>query len=298
MKKLLLIAGIIAITACINPLKAQLYKGEVIAGIGLSQVDGDECYGFERIRGQFGAGVLLSVFDWRYKYFGSDSDETQGSRANWLDIGLEIIYNPKGALRADTLKYNSGHFYGLYNLKLNYVEIPLMLYLTDKNRYTFGIGFSFGRLVGISEKINNIETGTTVGNGRLRWRDGYSGVDGYDVTSFKTLEDLESSGLYDETTNPPTLLVQNSNTYNKNDYSICADFRIRIWQGLHAQLRYQYSLAPIRIRLFEEYKPYLEYKVRQQFNNQVSLRLTYIFGEDLTKLNKAIQEEEKRNQPR
>lgn len=266
------------LTFNINPLKAQMFKGEVFAGGSMSQVDGDECYGYERINAQAGVGVLWSMLE-----------------DDWLDLGLEILYNPKGALRADTLKYNSGSFFGLYDLKLNYVEIPLMLYFTDKHRYSVGLGFSFGRLVGITEKINNVKTSTTVGNGRLRWVDGFPGVEGMDVTSFSTLDDLTESGLYDETQNPPTLLVQNSNTYNKNDYSICADFRIRIWQGLHAQLRYQYSLAPIRIRLYEEYKPYLEYKVRQQYNNQVSIRLTYIFGEDLTKLNRIVQQEERRS---
>lgn len=276
MKKSFIITNIVILCFIIHPLQAQLFKGEVFAGGSLSQVDGDECYGFERINAQVGAGVLWSVVE-----------------GDWLDLGLEILYNPKGALRSDTLKYNSGSFYGLYDLKLNYVEVPLMLYFTDKHRYTLGIGLAYGRLVGITEKINNIETGTTVGNGRLRWRDGYDESDRYDVTSFKTLEDLESAGLYDQTTNPPTLMVQNSNTYSKNDFSVCADFRIRIWKGLHLQLRYQYSLAPIRIRLFEEYKPYLEYNVRQQFNNQISLRVTYIFGEDLTKLNKMVQKEEK-----
>ena len=278
MKKLFLISSIVILTAFINPLKAQMFKGEVFAGGSMSQVDGDECYGYERIRGQVGAGVLWSVLD-----------------EDWLDLGLEIVYNPKGALRADTMKYNSGSFFGLYDLKLNYVEVPMMVYFTDKHRYTVGMGASYGRLVGINEKINKVETATTVGNGRLRWADGFNGVEGYDVTQFKTLDDLTEAGLYDETHNPPTLLVQNSNTYSKNDWSICADFRIRVWKGLHAQLRYQYSLAPIRIRLYEEYKPYLEYKVRQQFNNQISLRVTYIFGEDLTKLNRMIQKEEKRN---
>lgn len=262
----------------ITSLNAQMFKGEVFVGGSASQVDGDECYGYERVKGQIGAGVLWSVLD-----------------DDWLDLSLEILYNPKGALRHDTLKYNSGSFFGLYDLKLNYVEVPLMVYFTDKHRYSFGIGFSYGRLVGINEKINNEETGTTVGNGRLRWINGFNGVEGIDVTQLTTLDDLTDAGLYDETQNPPTLLVQNSNTYNKNDYSICADFRIRVWKGLHAQLRYQYSLTPIRIRLFEEYKPYLEYNVRQQYNNQVSIRLTYIFGEDLTKLNRAIQKEEKRS---
>ena len=260
----------------VTHLNAQMFKGEVFAGGSMSQVDGDECYGYERINAQIGAGVLWSVLD-----------------DDWLDLSLEILYNPKGALRGDTLKYNSGSFFGLYDLKLNYVEVPLMVYLTDKHRYSVGIGLSYGRLVGINEKINKVETGTTVGNGRLRWRDGFAGIDGYDVTQFRTIDDLEDAVLYDETQDPPTLFVQNSNSYTRNDYSICADFRIRIWKGLHAQLRYQYSLAPIRIRLYEEYKPYLEYSVRQQYNNQISLRLTYIFGEDLTKLNRAVQKQEK-----
>lgn len=274
----LLVVGTLMLAALFNPAKAQVFKGEVFAGGSLSQVDGDECYGYERINAQMGAGVLWSLLD-----------------DDWLDLGLEILYNPKGAMRRDTLKYNSGSFYGLYDLKLDYVEIPLMLYLTDKHRYTVGIGLSYGRLVNISEKINNVETSTGVGNGRLRWVDGFSGVEGYDVNDFTTLDDLTEAGLYDETQNPPTLLVQNSNSYNKNDFSICADFRIRIWKGLHAQLRYQYSLAPIRIRLYEKYEPYLEYSVRQQYNNQVSLRLTYIFGEDLTKLNKKTQKQERQS---
>lgn len=270
--------GVILLAGCLNPLKAQMFKGEVFAGGSLSQVDGDECYGYERINAQMGVGVLWSVLD-----------------DDWLDIGLELLYNPKGALRADTLKYNSGSFFGLYNLKLNYVEIPLMVYLTDKHRYTAGLGLSYGRLVGLNEQINKVDTGIGIGNGRLRWRDGFAGVDGIDVTQIKVTDDLEASALYDESQDPPTLFVQNSNTYSKHDLSVCADFRVRIWQGLHAQLRYQYSLMPIRVRLYEEYKPYLEYKVRQQFNNQISLRLTYIFGEDLTKLNKAIQKDEKKN---
>lgn len=269
--------GIMLLT--VGTLKAQMFKGEVFAGGSISQVDGDECYGYERIKPQFGAGILWSVLE-----------------DDWLDLSLELLYNPKGALRSDTLKASSGSFFGLYDLKLNYLEVPLMVYFTDKHRYSVGIGVAYGRLVRMNEKINQIDTHTTIGNGKLRWRDGFSGIEGIDVTQFYTLDDIinADANLYDETQNPPTLLVGNSNTYNKNDYSICADFRIRIWQGLHAQLRYQYSLAPIRIRLFEEYAPYLEYKVRQQYNNQISLRLTYIFGEDLTKLNRAIQKEEKR----
>lgn len=275
--KPILVITLFLVSALYNNANAQLFKGEAFAGASIAQVDGDECFGYKRFNGQLGAGVLLSL--------------TEG---DWLDIGLEIIYNPKGALRRDTLVGNSGHFRGTYDLKLNYVELPVMLYLTDKHRYTFGLGVAYGRLVGLSEKINGVATDIRPGDGYLRWRDGYGGDPSIDLSDIRTLDDLSTSGLYDDTQLPPTLLVQNSNTYSKHDLSICADFRIRIWEGLHAQLRYQYSLMPIRIRLFEEYNPTIDYKVREQYNNQISLRLTYIFGEDLSKLNREIQKDEKK----
>lgn len=279
LRQLLLFGTLMLFCAFNNTATAQLFKGEVFAGGSVAQVDGDECYGYKRVSPQLGAGVLLSLVE-----------------DDWLDIAFEILYNPKGARRSDTLVAESGTFHGLYDLKLNYVELPLMLYLTDKHRYTVGLGLSYGRLVGLSEKINGEATGIRVGDGYLRWKDGYAGSDDIDLSDIRTMDDLSLSGLYDDTHLPPTIRVQNSNTYSKHDFSVCADFRIRIWQGLHAQLRYQYSLAPIRIRLFEEYKPQLRYNIRQQYNNQISLRLTYIFGEDLTKLNREIQKEEKKKQ--
>ena len=275
--KLLLFGTLILFCSHFNPANAQLFKGEAFAGASLAQVDGDECFGYKRFSGQLGAGVLLSL-----------------TENDWLDLGLEIVYNPKGALRSDTLIGNSGHFRGTYDVKLNYVEIPLMVYFTDKHRYTVGLGASYGRLVGLSEKINGVATDIRPGDGYLRWKDGYEGSHDIDLSEIRTLEDLSASGLYDDTQLPPTIIVQNSNSYSKHDISICADFRIRIWEGLHAQLRYQYSLRPIRIRLFEEYNPQVDYKVRKQYNNQLSLRLTYIFGEDLSKLNREIQKEEKK----
>ena len=277
-KTLLIVIGLMLVSSLYNNANAQVFKGEAFAGASLSQVDGDECYGYKRFNGQLGAGVLLSLTD-----------------QDWLDIALEIIYNPKGALRSDTLVGNSGHFAGTYNLKLNYVELPVMLYLTDKHRYTVGLGVAYGRLVGVSEKINGMSTDIHAGNGYLRWKEGYEGSADIDLSDIRTLDDLSTSGLYDDTQLPPTIRVQNSDTYSKHDVSICADFRIRLWEGLHAQLRYQYSLRPIRVRLFEEYDPQLDYKVRQQYNNQISLRLTYIFGEDLSKLNREIQKEEKKS---
>ena len=260
---------LVAMLAFGGKANAQIIKGEVFGGVSLAQIDGDECFGYRRFNGLVGVGALVPLTD-------------------WLDVALEVQYNPKGALRNDTLDASSGSFHGLYDAKLNYVEIPLMFYFTDKQRYTFGIGASFGRLVGLSEKINGVETDVTVGDGYLRWPDGYNG---FDLAYIKSAEDLDNPAFY---ANDSIMILQNSNTYKKNDFSICADLRFRIWEGLHVQLRYQYSLVPIRTRLFEEHTPYVSYNVRLQYNNQISLKLTYIIGEDRAKINKQIQKEEKR----
>ena len=267
------ILSLLLLSGAFQILNAQIVKGEAFAGLNLSQVDGDECYGYQRIKGQIGAGALIPITD-------------------WMDIGVEILYNPKGALRNDTLDLDSGHFNGLYDLKLNYAEVPLMIYLTDKQRYTIGIGASYGRLVGFSEKINGIQTETGLGNGKLRWKEGYQGED---LGFIRTDDDLTLPQFQNADS---TLLIENSNTYKRNDISFCADFRVRVWQGLHLQLRYQYSLIPIRTRLFEDSDPYLKYHVRLQYNNEVTLRLTYIFNEDRSKLNKLIQQEEKQQRTR
>lgn len=285
--KYFLIISILLITAINNKTNAQLFKGEVFAGAGMAQVDGDDCYGYDRFKGQFGAGVLLSVMDWRYKYFGTKSETAVGSSSSWLDLGLEILYNPKGAFKSDSITYSS-YYAGSYDLKLNYIEIPVMVYLTDKNRYSVGLGASFGRLIGFSERVNGMETDTRIGDGKLRWKDGYSGEDlGY----IRRIEDLENPAFYDST---GMLTIENSNSYKKNDFSFCADFRVRLWEGLHAQVRYQYSIVPIRTRLlYQDAAGTIPSKIRMQYNNQISLRLTYIFGEDRTRINREIQEEEK-----
>ena len=264
----LFLIGALLLTSAFNPLRAQLFKGEVFGGVGFAQVDGDDCYGFKRIKGQAGAGVLLSPKD-------------------WLDISMEIVYNPKGAYKRDSISYSSDKA-GRYDLKLNYMEIPVMVYFVDKYRYSVGIGASYGRLIGFSEKEYGAETESHIGDGKLRWKEGYSGKDlGY----IRSFEDLDDPDFYDS---DGKLLIENSNSYRKHDFSLCADLRVRIWRGLHAQLRYQYSLVPIRTRLlYQDAAGNIPSKVRLQYNNQISLRVTYIFGEDLTRINRMIQKEEK-----
>ena len=82
-------------------------------------------------------------------------------------------------------------------------------------------------------------------------------------------------------------MIDNSTTYRANDFNICADLRVRLWEGLHAELRYQYSLRPLRTRMFYS-DPALTQpnQIRQQYNNTITLRLVYIFNERRSKANK------------
>lgn len=131
----LFLAIILIISGISNQLLGQIIKGEALLGLNLTQVEGDEVHGFRKAGLNIGAGVLIPF------------------KKNW-DVSMEITYNQKGARQK--AQYNDtdsmGNIItGEYKLRLNYVEIPLLVYYTDKEFITIGAGFAWGRLVGIQE---------------------------------------------------------------------------------------------------------------------------------------------------
>lgn len=209
-------------------LSAQQFKAAIMGGMNISQVDGDEVYGYKRVGGHFGVGVILPIKKW--------------------DITLETVFNQKGAFEKTQYEYwkkdsvlntvDSALYTGAYDLRLNYVEIPLMVHYTDRDRYTVGLGFSYGRLVSVSE----IEHGGSI---------------------------------------PP---YSDTVEFNKNDFNILADLQIRVWKQLKFNIRYAYSIVPIRERQFYD----IIYKVnppwtRKQYNNMLTFRLVYVFNEQFEK---------------
>ncbi len=126
-----------------NEIAAQIIKGQAIAGFNLSQVDGDEVYGFKRIGANFGAGAMIP--------FGK----------NW-DVSIEATFNQKGAFQK--AQYNDS-LNGAYKLRLNYVEIPVLIHYTDKDFISAGVGVSFGRLVGVNEWEHDVKTDTDLNSG-------------------------------------------------------------------------------------------------------------------------------------
>lgn len=202
----------------------QIIKGEAIAGINLSQVDGDEAYGFHKIRPNVGVGVMIPF----------------GKKGKW-DVTIETLYSLKGAYQKpqyiDTL--NSGEVLtGEYKLHLNYFQIPALVLFTDKELITVGAGFSWGRLVGVKE-----------------WEHG---------------QRVDSTTL-------------DNGPYNKNDFSILGDLRIRIWKALKLNLRYEYSLVKIRTREFTNRAG--DSWTRNQYNNVITFRLIYVFNEQRSREN-------------
>lgn len=252
-------------------LHAQIIKGEVFVGGNLTQVDGDECYGFNKLGVHAGAGALIPL-------------------TNFLDVGLEVLFNQKGAFKRDAIVSNSTFPYA-YNLSLNYAEIPIMFYLTDKDLVSIGLGVSYGRLVGITELTNGQPSdyegvGIGVGDGQLHWRQDTDNLpDISRVTDINELNEIVVK-TYPEATYISEV-VANSNTYRPNDFNICADLRFRIWEGFHAELRYQYSLRPIRYRMFyEDASLIMPNQIRTQYNNSITLRVVYLFNERRSKSNK------------
>lgn len=257
-------------------LHAQIIKGEVFFGGNACQVDGDECYGFKKFGVHAGAGALIPIFN--------------SSGVN-LDVGLEVLFNQKGAYKRDSITHNSTFPYA-YNLKLNYAEIPLMLYLTDKDRYSIGVGVSYGRVVYLDEKQNGISTGIALGDGKLHWKE-----DEENRPDIGRIDDInELDAIIRSVGIPDTIgiasVIDNSHTYRAHDFNICASLRVRIWEGIHAELRYQYSLRPLRYRMFYENADLtLANQIRTQYNNSITLRVVYIFNEHRSKANKESSKE-------
>ena len=66
--------------------------------------------------------------------------------------------------------------------------------------------------------------------------------------------------------------------FSNNDFGFLVDFRVRIWDHLHLNVRYTQSLISIRERTF--YPRYTgDPFTRDQYNQVISLRFVYIFNE-------------------
>ena len=225
-KYIFLLSLLLALSLVLN---AQRFKGAIMGGMNISQVDGDEVYGYKKVGGHFGLAAILPV------------------KKKW-DITLETVYNQKGAREKARYEFwmydstgmslDSSLYTGEYKVNLDYVEIPLMVHYTDKERLTVGMGFSYGRLVNVKE----VEHGGSI---------------------------------------PP---YSDTVEFSKNDWNILVDLQFRIWRQLKGNIRFAYSIVPIRERTYHDIIYELKDPwTRKQYNNLLTFRLVYIFNEKYQK---------------
>jgi|WetSurMetagenome_2_1015567.scaffolds.fasta_scaffold16872_2 hypothetical protein len=208
--------------------QAQHIYGAFSAGINLSQVDGDEVYGFHKVGLNIGPSVIIPF----------------GKNKNW-SITMELLYSQLGARQkseygADSTIKDSSRIglYDGYKLNLNYIQIPVLIHFTDKKVISGGVGFLYGQRVGYKELEE------------------YNDLQGWIPSTY--------------------------GAFNNYDLEVIADVRIRLWQRLWINARYSYSVIPIRERTYKNIV-YNTTWTRQQYNNVITLRLTYIINEVLIK---------------
>ena len=106
---------------------SQNFNSGIICGLSLSQVSGDQLSGFNKIGPRLGLYVSREI--------------------NWYKINLELQYLSKGSRETinysehnnyiDNLNYN---FINDYNLKLNYIGIPILFCFNLNKKIEIEIG--------------------------------------------------------------------------------------------------------------------------------------------------------------
>jgi hypothetical protein len=129
MKRIYLFLPIAICVALFLPCKtnAQIFKGMVIVGGNLSQINGDQVYGFNRIGLNAGLGAMAPL----------------NKKKNVL-MSMEVLYNQMGAKESgDPFQYNT---------RLDYVSIPFLIHYEDRlGGLTFGFGLQYSALVNSKE---------------------------------------------------------------------------------------------------------------------------------------------------
>jgi len=236
---------------------AQRFIGGIAAGINLTQVDGDEVFGYSKVGFNGGPYVKLML------------DKKQR-----FSVTMELLYTQKGAQKKypGPNRYEACHAIGdtaffdtrypaydkkfFYKLRTDYLEIPILFHYDDpRSKVSIGVGVAWSRLAYIKESL-------------------------HDYTAFDSANIRKGGALRIDQAKDP-------GRYKKNDWSIIADVKIPIYKGLKFNFRFQYSLAPFgKVREFSSLSENATATVRRRpFHNTLTFRLIYSFNEKYTENN-------------
>lgn len=213
LKRFLTFSLLFALLLCFSAgAKAQRILGALSLGMNLTQVDGDNFFGFHKVGLNVGPMVAVPF----------------GKNKNW-SASMELLYSQKGS------HHNGATDSTEYRLVQDYAEIPVLVHFTDKKLISGGLGFSYGQLINYKETKNNV---------------------------------------FDSIYNYQTGL-------SNYDISVIADIQIRLWSRLWANLRYQYSIKSNRTVVINDPGSYPRTsETRDQYNNVISIRLTWVFNQE------------------
>ncbi len=110
----------------------QAFQGAIAIGTNLTQVDGDEMYGFKKFGFNASAIAIMPI------------------KRRWA-ISIEASYSQKGSYEKYPREADPTKGLPYYNLRLSYAEVPFLVHFTDKEFLTVGLGMSWGRLVDMKE---------------------------------------------------------------------------------------------------------------------------------------------------
>ncbi|MBU2649535.1 MAG: PorT family protein [Bacteroidetes bacterium] len=210
----------------INDVNGQRFLGAVALGGNLSRLNGDEADAgltYNKLGMNVAAAVILP--------FGK----------NW-DLTLETSFSQKGSRQGE----NPGNDYPWkYNLRLNYVEVPLLVHYIDKNIIRAGLGMSWGRLVSYKEVEDD---------GNLT-----------PYTDVKKFADNDFSAVAD-------VMIRLFHKFHLNLRYSRSVVPIRTRQFTYIPTSPPDPNAPGVTRVWE----------RDQFNSVITLRLVYIINENLS----------------
>jgi hypothetical protein len=189
-------------------LHAQHILGGLSVGFNLTQLDGDQFYGFNQAGISVGPMAVIPF----------------GKQKKW-SVSLELLFTQKGSYHRGATDTT------YYRLRLQYAEIPVLAHFTDKKNVSAGLGFCYGQLIGVKE----------------------------------------SSQLF---------MVPHSD-FSNDEVSVVVEGQVRMWDRLWLGVRYQYSILSLRkVTIVNPYNPKDTWD-RDQYNNVITIRLSYVFKQDI-----------------
>jgi outer membrane protein with beta-barrel domain len=153
--------------------------------------------------------------------------------ARHVAVSLEILYSQKGSKSniPEPSPANGNILLVKYGIAVNYAEIPVMINYFDKRKSHFGIGVSYSRLVN-SNEISETE-------------------DTFNHITYQNFNQMYP--------------------FKKDAFDFLAGVDLHLWKGLFLNIRFQYSLVPIRTDI-----PPPDYARAEQYNNMWVVRLMYL----------------------